>query len=125
MQPTIMVEIWSETVASAKKKKKKKIWPCLDTVSKEFENDTNDSLKSFWKRCFISSKKLFLFLRYSNFCISLFALFLFCQPLLKKMIKLKLNLKIYGVINWLNKNLKTCLISCKGKLDWYWNLVIW
>ena len=35
-----------------------------------------------WKMLFISSKKLFLFSRYSNFCLFIFPAFFLCQPLL-------------------------------------------
>ena len=39
--------------------------------------------------------------------------FSFCRQLLEKMINL--NRKVYGVINWLKRNLKTlCLISLSG-----------
>ena len=64
-------------------------------------------------------EKLFLFyLLKAFFVLKIFQFFLFlsfsfssCQPLkmiIKKMIKL--NLKIYDVINWLYKNLKTHLV---------------
>ena len=53
---------------------------------------------------FISSEKLFSFSIYSNFCISLFPSFSPYQPLLEKM--MKLNLKVFHVTNWPNKNLK-------------------
>ena len=39
------------------------------------------ALPKLWKMLFISSKKLFLFSRYSNFCISVFPSFSPCQPL--------------------------------------------
>ena len=38
--------------------------------------------QKLWKMFFISSKKFFSFLRYSNFCISVFPSFFPCQPLL-------------------------------------------
>ena len=40
------------------------------------------ALQKLWKMLFISSKKLFSFLRYSIFCISDLASFSTCQPLL-------------------------------------------
>ena len=40
-------------------------------------------LQKLWKMFFISSKKLFSFSRYSNFCISTFPSFSPCQPLLE------------------------------------------
>ena len=39
------------------------------------------ALQKLWKMFFISSKKLFSFLRYFNFCISVFRSFSLCQPL--------------------------------------------
>ena len=63
------------------------------------------ALWKLWKMLFISSKKLFSFLRYSNFCISLFLSFSPCQPCFKRWSKI--NLKIYDIINCLNKNLIT------------------
>ena len=41
------------------------------------------ALQKLWKMFFISSKKLFSFSRYSNFCISTFPSFSPCQPLLE------------------------------------------
>ena len=38
------------------------------------------ALQKLWKMFFISSKKLFLFLRYLNFCIFVFPFFSPCQP---------------------------------------------
>ena len=40
------------------------------------------AIQKLWKIFFISSKKLFLFLRYLDFCISIFPSFFPCQPLL-------------------------------------------
>ena len=40
------------------------------------------ALQKLWKMLFISSKKFFLFSRYSNFCISGLPSFLTCRPLL-------------------------------------------
>ena len=54
------------------------------------------ALKQLWKMIFISYKKLFLFWRYSNFCISYW---LKGWP--------KLNLKVQDVSNCLLKNLIT------------------
>ena len=54
---------------------------------------------------FISSKKLFSFSRYSNFPISVFPSFSPCKHCLRGWSKI--NLKVYDVINCLNKNLVT------------------
>ena len=56
------------------------------------------ALQKLWKMLFISSKKLFLFSRYSIFCISVLPSFSTCPPLLWRMIKDN------DVINCLNKN---------------------
>ena len=63
------------------------------------------ALQKLWKMFFISSKKLFSFSTCSNFCISVFPCFLpvshcfrYCS---------KTNVKVYGVINCLNKILTT------------------
>ena len=45
------------------------------------------SLIKLWKMLFISSKRLFPFSRYSNFCISIFLSFSPCRPLLWKVIE--------------------------------------
>ena len=63
------------------------------------------ALQKLWKMFFTSSKKLFSFSRYSNFCISTFPSSSPCQPLLESLIQH--NLKVYDVINCLNKNLIT------------------
>ena len=57
------------------------------------------ALQKLGKLLFISSKKLFLVSRYSNFCISILPSFSTSQSLL--------NLKVYDVINCLHKNLLT------------------
>ena len=54
------------------------------------------ALQKLWKMLFISSKKLFSFPRYSNFCISVLP-FSACWPL-------KINLKVYDITNCLSKN---------------------
>ena len=55
---------------------------------------------------FISSKKLFLYLRYSNFCIFIFmALFYPVSHCFRGWFKK--NVKVYDIINCLNKNLIT------------------
>ena len=61
------------------------------------------ALEKLCKMFFISSKKLFLFLRHSSFCVFIFPLFFpvsYCSRGSSKK-----NLKIYDVINCLNKNL--------------------
>ena len=47
------------------------------------------ALQKLWKIFFISSKKLFLFSRYSNICIFVFPSFFPCQPLLQRLIQEK------------------------------------
>ena len=61
-------------------------------------------LGKLWKKFFISSKKLFSFLRYLIFCIFIFPFFFPVSHCFKGWSKK--NLKIY-VINCLNKNLIT------------------
>ena len=51
----------------------------------------------------VSSKKFFIFNIFECSCFHL-PLFFPCQPLLPKIIKI--NFKVYDVINWLDKNLK-------------------
>ena len=63
------------------------------------------ALQKLWKMFFISSKKLFLFLRYLIFCIFIFPLFSPVSHCFRGWSKK--NLKIYDVINCLNKNLIT------------------
>ena len=61
------------------------------------------ALQKLWKMFFISSKKLFSFLRYLNFCIFVFPSFFPCQPLVQRLNQE--NLKIYDVINCLTHQL--------------------
>ena len=63
------------------------------------------ALQKLWKIIFISSKKLFLFLRYSNFSIFVFLFFFPVSHCFGGWSKK--NLKVYDVINCLNKNLIT------------------
>ena len=63
------------------------------------------ALQKLWKMFFISSKKLFLFSRYLNFCISISHLFLLVSHCFRAWSKI--NLKVYDDINCLNKNLIT------------------
>ena len=60
------------------------------------------ALQKLWKMLFISSKKLFLFLKYSNFCISVLPSFSAVTHCFRG--RSKINLKVYDVINCLNKN---------------------
>ena len=81
------------------------------------------ALQKLWKMLFISSKKLFSFSRYSNFCISDLRLFLpvgHCFRVWSKM-----NLNVYDVINCLNKNSITQFVWYleKEKKVWHWNFV--
>ena len=60
------------------------------------------ALQKLWKMFFISSKKLFSFSRYSNFCIFVFPS---CSPVSHCFRDwCEKNLKVYDVINFLNKN---------------------
>ena len=60
------------------------------------------ALQKLWKMLFISSKKLFLFSRYSNFCISVLPSFLHVGHCFRGWSKI--NRKVHDVINCLNKN---------------------
>ena len=83
------------------------------------------ALQKLWKMFFISTKKLFSFLRYSDICISFFTSFSVCQPLLLRLFKDKS--KVYDVINYLNKNLLTHFVWYleKDKKVWHRNFVHW
>ena len=59
------------------------------------------TLQKLWKMFFISSKKLFSFSRYLNFCI--FPLFLPVSHCVRAWSKI--NLEVYDIINCLNNNL--------------------
>ena len=61
------------------------------------------ALEKLWKKFFMSSKKLFLFSRYSSFCIFVLPSFFPISHCFRGWSKK--NLKSYGVINCLNKNL--------------------
>ena len=71
------------------------------------------AFQKLWKMFFISSKKLFSFLRYSNFCIFVFPAFFPVSHCFRGWFKK--NLKIYDVINCLNKNLITHLVRGLSK----------
>ena len=77
------------------------------------------------RKMFISSKKLFLFSRYSSLCISVFPSFSPCQPLLYRLIQHK----SYGLWNHqlvkLKLNNTFCLISWEGKEVWHWSFLCW
>ena len=60
-----------------------------DIVYQIFISHQLIALKKLWKMFFISSKKLYLFSRYSNFCFSFFRSFSPCQPLLQRLIEEK------------------------------------
>ena len=66
------------------------------------------ALQKLWKMFIISSKKLFSFSRYSDFCISIFPSFSTCQPFFRGWSKI--NLKVFDIINCLNKNLITYFV---------------
>ena len=55
---------------------------CVCYFLSNFYFSPNDSPSKTTKKFFISSKKLFFFSRYSNFCIFAFPSFFPCQPLL-------------------------------------------
>ena len=63
------------------------------------------ALQKLWKMFFISSKKLFLFSKYSSSCISAFPLFFPVSHCFRGCSKK--NLKVYDIINCLNKNFLT------------------
>ena len=63
------------------------------------------ALQKLWKKIFISSKKLFSFLRYSNFCIFIFPYFFPVSHCFRGWFKK--NLKVCDVITCLNKDLIT------------------
>ena len=63
------------------------------------------ALQKLWKMFFISSKKLFTFLRYSIFCISVFPSFFSVSHCFRGWSKK--NRKVYDVIKCLNENLRT------------------
>ena len=64
----------------------------------------NDSPSRSMKDVFISSKNLFLFSKCSNICTSIFPSFSPCKDCFRAWFKIIL--KVYNVINCLNKNLK-------------------
>ena len=70
-------------------------------------------LQKTWKMFFISSKKLFPFLRYSNLCINVFPFFLPVDHCFRDWFKI--NLKVYEIINCLNKILITHFVWCLEK----------
>ena len=63
------------------------------------------AIEKLWKMFFISSKKLFLFLRYSNFCIFVFPSFFPVSHCFRGWFQE--NRKVYDVIICLNKNFIT------------------
>ena len=63
------------------------------------------TLQKPWKMFFVSLKKFFSFSRYSSFCNSVFPLFLPVNHCFRSWFKI--NLKVYDIINCLNKNLIT------------------
>ena len=75
------------------------------------------TLKNY-KEFFLFLLKVLTLLRYSRFCISFFCFFPSVRHSSRRW--LKLNLKFYGIINWLNNNLKThfvCFFQKKGRSD--------
>ena len=70
-------------------------------------------LQKLRKMLLISSKKLFSFSRYSNFCISVLSFF----PPVGHCFRgwLKINLKVYDIVNCLNKNSITHFVWCLEK----------
>ena len=84
------------------------------------------ALQKLWKMFFISSKKLFSFLRYSNFFIPSSPFFVLVSHCFRAWSKI--NFKVYDVINCLDKNLITHCVWCfawEGKKAWHWTFVYW
>ena len=82
-----------------------------------FSYENKKELREFKEKRFIMSHKvcffLWVFWKYIYQGIYIYPSFSFCWPLLHKVIKL--NPKVYDLINWLKKNLNTyCLISWEG-----------
>ena len=75
------------------------------------------ALQKLRKMFFISSKKLFSFSRYSDFCISIFPLSLPVGQCFRAWSKI--HLKVYDIINSLNKNLVTHFVWNLGKENRY------
>ena len=78
---------------------------CVRYFLSNFYSHQIITFQKLWKMFFISSKKLFSFSRYSDFCIFIFPSF----PSLSHCFRClsKINLKVYDVINCLNENLVT------------------
>ena len=78
-----------------------------------------------WNMFFISSKKLSLFSRYSNFCIFIYPFFAPCPPVLSSLFQDKSwSLWCYQLSKW-ELNNTFCLISWQGKKVWHWNFAYW
>ena len=60
---------------------------CVRYFLRNFYSPPNDRPSKTVKDVFISSKRLFSFSRYSDFCISTFLSFSPCQPLLERLIQ--------------------------------------
>ena len=76
----------------------------------------NDSPSETVKNVFISSKKLFSFLRYSNFCIFLLPSFFPVSPSFFPCHWSKKNLKIYDVINCLNNSITHFVLDLEKEI---------
>ena len=83
------------------------------------------ALQKLYKMVFISSKKLFLFSRYLRFCISVFLFFFPASHCFRGCSKI--DLKVYDVINCVNKNFITHFVWYleKEKKVLYWNYDHW
>ena len=92
-------------------------------TSSNFYFSPNDSLSKTMKNVFISSKKDFSFLRYLNFVIMSFHLFISVGHCLRGWWS-NINLKVYDIINCLNENLITHFVWYLGKEKkvWQWNI---
>ena len=77
------------------------------------------ALQKLWKTFFISSKKLFLFLRYSNFCISVFLSFFPVSHCFGGWFKKNLSLWCHELSKW-EVNNTFCLISWEWNKVWHW-----
>lgn len=64
-----------------------------------------EPLTNYEKDFLFHLQSFFLFSRFSDLCISLFFSFSFCESLLDK-----IDLKVYDLINWQNKNLKIHIV---------------
>ena len=96
----ILLHLWPEMLSA---KQIAVFTACVRYFLSNFYFPPHDSPSKTMKIFFISSKKLFSYSSYSNFCISIFPSFYPVSHCFRGW--LKINLKVYDVINCLNKNL--------------------